>query len=256
MVESNSFDVVDKEFYKEIPKIVVPIVGANKDEIIEECKGIVVKQPDLIEWRADFFQHIADVGEVKNMVREIKEIAGDIPIILTIRSVREGGKEVDLDENGILNVLAEVNEQGIVDIIDFELSNQRENLEQLREVTKQKGTKLILSYHNFEYTPSKEFIDDRIIKAKEIGADIFKMAVMPRTNGDVLSLLQITEEAHNKYGIPIISMSMGELGVISRIIGWQFGSVFSFAVGHQQSAPGQIPIEDLREVIKIVKKYQ
>jgi 3-dehydroquinate dehydratase-1 len=80
------------------------------------------------------------------------------------------------------------------------------------------------------------------------------VAVMPRDLDDVLTLLTATREASKKLHIPLISMSMGPLGALTRMIGGAFGSSLSFAVGAAASAPGQVPIEDLNTVLSIVNK--
>jgi 3-dehydroquinate dehydratase-1 len=49
-------------------------------------------------------------------------------------------------------------------------------------------------------------------------------------------------------------MSMGGLGAISRIVGWMYGSSVTFAVGKSSSAPGQVPIGELRKIIQLTKK--
>ncbi len=71
---------------------------------------------------------------------------------------------------------------------------------------------------------------------------------MPRDRADVLTLLSATATAEAKARIPLISMSMGPLGAVTRMIGGVFGSSLSFAVGEGSSAPGQMPIADLVSV--------
>jgi len=77
---------------------------------------------------------------------------------------------------------------------------------------------------------------------------------MPRNEQDVLTLLAATDRARQSIDIPLISMSMGGVGSLSRMIGWVYGSAATFAVGKSSSAPGQISIEDLRTVLAIVRK--
>ncbi len=79
-----------------------------------------------------------------------------------------------------------------------------------------------------------------------------KVAVMPRTREDVLTLLAATWQASQALEIPLISMSMGPMGAVSRIVGGVYGSALTFAVGKSSSAPGQIPIDDLRAALAIV----
>lgn len=142
----------------------------------------------------------------------------------------------------------------LVDIIDCELLYEKE-LATLRQVSKEYGVRMIMSYHNFDSTPRKEEIVQKIMKAESYGADIAKVAVMPNSPQDLLVLFNATQEAQTRLSIPIITMSMGGLGVITRIAGWLFGSAVTFAVGQNSSAPGQVPIEELKEVLHIVQKY-
>jgi 3-dehydroquinate dehydratase-1 len=90
--------------------------------------------------------------------------------------------------------------------------------------------------------------------ADQLGADVAKVAVMPRNLDDVLTLLTATHEASKKLRIPLVSMSMGPLGSLTRLFGWAFGSALTFAVGASSSAPGQVPVEDLNTVLAILQR--
>jgi len=94
----------------------------------------------------------------------------------------------------------------------------------------------------------------KFLHAEQLGADVAKLAVMPRDLDDVLTLLCATREASKKLRIPLISMSMGPYGAMTRLFGWTFGSALTFAVGASSSAPGQVPIEDLNTVLHILQK--
>ena len=89
---------------------------------------------------------------------------------------------------------------------------------------------------------------------EKAGADIAKIAVMPKELRDVLTLLDATLTARNTLSLPIISMSMGGYGSLSRLFGWVFGSSVSFAVGEKSSAPGQVPIADVQAVAEIMRR--
>ena len=115
------------------------------------------------------------------------------------------------------------------------------------------GIKLIFSFHNFEYTPDKDAIINKLAEAQELGADIAKLAVMPRNNEDVLTLLDATLKARTgPVEVPIVTMSMGKTGSITRLAGGLFGSDITFAAGKESSAPGQMPIDDLRQAMSLV----
>jgi 3-dehydroquinate dehydratase-1 len=111
---------------------------------------------------------------------------------------------------------------------------------------------MIMSYHNFQSTPGKEALVAKFLEAERLGADIGKVAVMPESPEDVLTLLGAVWQASEAGHIPLIGMSMGGFGALSRIVGGVFGSALTFAVGKSSSAPGQIAIEDLRIALATV----
>lgn len=92
------------------------------------------------------------------------------------------------------------------------------------------------------------------LNGRPVGADIAKVAVMPRDMGDVLTLLTATLQSSRKLGIPVVSMSMGGQGTLTRLCGWAFGSAMTFAVGENSSAPGQLPVEDVEAGLAILRK--
>jgi 3-dehydroquinate dehydratase I len=237
------------------PLVCTPLVEKSKKNIIYELEKILLKNPDIIEWRGDFFEGLADTEQVVDLCNKIKETVGDIPVIFTIRSIREGGQPISLTYAEANELNAAICTRTNIDYVDCELSNQREHIRYLRQISRESKTKLIGSFHNFEHTPCKQLLYDKLKEAEEYGMDVAKVAVMPRQLEDVLELLSATLEAKNKLKIPVITMSMGELGAVTRMIGGIFGSSLTFAVGQSTSAPGQIPIEDLRKIIDIVQKY-
>ncbi len=238
----------------EPPLICTPLVGRSRERILAEAASVVAKRPDVIEWRVDFFERIGDAAAVLDVARALRTAAGDLPIIFTRRSTKEGGEPIAIGEEDVVRLYDAVGASRLVDFIDFEMGNDPEHLRRVRESTRAHETRLILSYHNFAYTPGVEFLVQRFLEAERLGADVAKVAVMPRDRMDVLMLLVATAQADAKGGIPLISMAMGPLGSVTRMIGGVFGSSLSFAVGEAASAPGQIPIADLGAVFDIIKR--
>jgi 3-dehydroquinate dehydratase-1 len=140
-----------------------------------------------------------------------------------------------------------------VELIDYELSNDSANMRALRQVSADHGIGLIASYHNFQLTPDAATLDAQFRAAEAASADVAKVAVMPKAPQDVLELLAATDRARSAIKLPLISMSMGGLGSLSRIMGWVYGSAATFAVGKSSSAPGQIAIEELRAALATVR---
>lgn len=236
------------------PLICTPLVGRTLDKILAELAIVLPKKPDVLEWRIDYFEQIVDSADVIAAAIAIKNEAGNIPLLFTRRSTMEGGEKIALTEAQVIAMYKAVCASKSIDLIDYEMANDGANIAQVREAAKANGIKLVLSFHNFSFTPGLETLLGKFLLADQLGADVAKVAVMPRDMDDVLTLLTATREASKKLRIPLISMSMGPFGSITRMIGGVFGSALSFAVGAASSAPGQVPIEDLNTVLRIVKK--
>ena len=110
------------------------------------------------------------------------------------------------------------------------------------------GTKLIISNHDFAKTPAREEIADRYKRMMALNADLPKIAVMPQNERDVMVMLAAMNESTAFCG-PLIGISMGELGKVTRVRGGAFGSVMTFASKGKASAPGQIDAETLSKML-------
>lgn len=107
-----------------------------------------------------------------------------------------------------------------------------------------------MSNHDFHKTPAKDELVGRLRKMQELGADLPKIAVMPTSTADVITLLDATNTMKEQYADrPIITMSMAANGVISRLSGELFGSSVTFGAAKQASAPGQVAISELRTML-------
>lgn len=234
------------------PKICVPIVGITKEDIINEAKNILSLPVDVVEWRADWFESVFEIDEVIDTAKELRKVLNDTPILFTIRTLKEGGKrEMNLETYAFLNI--EVSKSSYVDMIDVEVFSGDDIVVDMIEKAHEYNVKVVASNHDFQKTPKKDDMIGRLKKMDQLGADILKIAVMPQSKKDVLTLLLATlemSEVHTEK--PIITMSMSAAGVISRLAGECFGSVLTFGAASKPSAPGQINVRDLEQVLNIV----
>jgi 3-dehydroquinate dehydratase I len=236
------------------PLICTPLVGRTAERVLAEAASVVAKGPDVVEWRVDYFEGIADTVAVLDVAQALRSVVGDLPIIFTRRSMAEGGEPIAIGNEDVVRLYDAVGATGLVDFLDYEMSNDADQVRRVRESAHKHALRIILSYHNFGYTPGLEFLVQRFLEAERLGADVAKVAVMPRDRADVLVLLAATAQAAAKGHIPLISMAMGPLGSVTRMIGGEFGSSLSFAVGEGSSAPGQIPIADLNAVFAVLRR--
>lgn len=251
---SGTVTVRDVTLGEGIPKICVPLVGATLSELEGEAAALKTLAPDLAEWRCDLFAGVDDLAAVKEALDRISAILADMPLIFTFRSIREGGdKEISKEYYSQLNKTAA--ESGHVDIIDVELFNAEEDVQELIAAAHACGVFVILSNHDFRGTPGEEEIVSRLRKAQELGGDLPKIAVMPNSAGDVLTLLSATHRMKEQYADrPIITMSMGGEGVVSRLAGEIFGSALTFGAAHKPSAPGQVAAAELKQVLELLHR--
>lgn len=235
-----------------MPKICVPLVGKTREEIIEGAKELKNIKFDLVEWRVDHYLDVLDLEKVKETLVELRKVLNDTPILFTFRSLKEGGeKEVSVEYYAKLN--KEISETKNADLIDVELFTGDEVVKEIVECAKENGVKVVMSNHDFFKTPSKEEIVNRLCKMQDLGADLPKIAVMPQTTTDVLTLLCATDEMVTKFAkTPIITMSMAGLGVISRLAGETFGSALTFGAAKEASAPGQVSVDKLSKVLEVL----
>ncbi|WP_182201282.1 type I 3-dehydroquinate dehydratase [Paraliobacillus salinarum] len=231
------------------PKICVPIVGRTLEEINVALEKIIENEVDLVEWRVDLFNQVTDISIVIKILEQIKSKLENIPIIFTFRTVNEGGN-TSLDLCTYKALYQAVIETNYIDLIDIELFLASSIRDELIDYAKQNNIRVILSNHDFKQTPPKQEIIHRLTLAQEKSADIAKIAVMPKTPADVLVLLDATYIMKEKHAqIPIITMAMGDLGILSRMTGEIFGSSVTFASITESSAPGQMNIKELKEML-------
>lgn len=248
----NTLKVRDLEIGAGAPKIIVPIVGVTKEEIIEEAKTFDSIPVDVVEWRVDWFEHVFEFEKVKEVLKELREVLGNTPLLVTFRTSKEGGeKAIEAEAYAELNISAA--KTGYVDFVDVEIFTGDDIVKKIIDGVHAEGVKVIASNHDFHKTPAKSDIIYRLRKMQDMGADIPKIAVMPQNKRDVLTLLSATEEMVTDYANrPIITMSMAGTGVISRLCGEVFGSSMTFGAAKKASAPGQMGVKDLETVLHLL----
>lgn len=235
-----------------IPKICLANVGKTKEEILTFASNFKSQHMDLMEWRVDWFEGVNDFAQVEDVLKELVKVLDGTPILFTFRTSKEGGEAAISDEAyAELNISAA--KTGLVDLVDVEIFTGDEVVKKIIDGVHEAGAKVVASNHDFDKTPAKSDIIYRLRKMQDMGADIPKIAVMPQSKRDVLTLLAATEEAQTDFlDRPIITMSMAGTGAISRLAGEVFGSALTFGSGGKSSAPGQIPSEDLYNALQII----
>jgi len=105
----------------------------------------------------------------------------------------------------------------------------------------------MVSEHDFTRTPQEDELQLMVEKAIDQGAQIVKIATMANSVADVRRLLNFTEKCET----PIVTIAMGPIGKISRVIAPLYGSLFSYGFIKGEVAPGQLPVTRLIEEFKL-----
>ncbi len=236
------------------PKVIVPIVGRAGEDILSKAAQLNELSPDAVEWRADFYEDVSDLSKVLDTLGGLREALGDLPLLFTFRTQKEGGERAIGPEDYCGLNLA-VLRSGAADAVDVEIFSEEGTVRRIIDAAHAAGKAVVGSSHDHSGTPPREELIARLRRAQDLGADLPKLAVTPRSRADVLTLLSATEEMSRRWADrPIITMSMAAGGVISRLCGEVFGSAMTFGAAGQTSAPGQIPVEELRRVLDILHR--
>lgn len=230
-------------------KICVSLTATDKDSLLAQAKLIADSTANIAEWRIDYYDDRDDFEKVIEVLPALKEELGKKQLLFTFRTLEEGGEaEISLPRYKELCLTIAQSKQ--IDLIDIELARVEFLGRQFIQEIKKEGVKVILSNHDFEKTPDDATLIFRIGVMHQFGADIGKIAAMPQTLQDVLRIMGLVTKARGFYQLPLAIISMGNLGKISRISAGVTGSVLTFGAIGEVSAPGQIPVTELTQMIE------
>ena len=234
------------------PLICLPLVAKKREDLLLQARQLISLGPDLFEWRIDGFEAVESLESSLQALSGLREILGATPLIFTCRIDREGGLQ-PVSETTRLALITEAIGTGLADLVDTELCNESAFIEKVLAAATENEVKVILSFHDFDATPTEDALLRRLMEAQRRGAHIAKAAVTPNTHADLLTLLGATLKARrDALEIPLVTMAMGAQGRVTRIAGGLFGSDITFAAGRRSSAPGQIPIGELRQAMALL----
>ncbi|MDO9040716.1 MAG: type I 3-dehydroquinate dehydratase [Desulfocapsaceae bacterium] len=224
-------------------RICVSIARATVEEGLAVAEGIS-SLADVIEIRLDHLQEISVLPFMSHLTK---------PLLFTNRPIWEGGG-FSGDEEIRIAPLIEAAEQG-AHYVDLELKAPTSSQKALLEAVENSASRLILSWHNFQETPTREELVGRLAMIQDKGAHIAKIVTMAHDYHDVLRVLHLQEEAA-RMEIPLIAFCMGSPGVVSRVATVELGGYMTYcAVSEDEAtAPGQLSVAVLRQIETLMQK--
>jgi 3-dehydroquinate dehydratase type I len=192
--------------------------------------------PDFIEIRMDTFESYDGLSKIVKATK--------IPLIATNRLVEEGGLFKG-DEKKRIKTLMDAARLGF-EFIDIELSVK--NVAKITNKIHSLGSKVIISYHDFNRTPSTNEIQRIFEKELSNGADVCKLVTTAHKFSDNLGLLNFINNNYDEARI--VCFAMGKFGRISRLVSPLFGAFFTMASIEKgkETGPGQLEIGEMREL--------
>lgn len=234
-------------------KTIVPITAKTAEQAIVQAQ-VIASNPnaDVAEFRIDLLEFSADTKNVIALGQQLNEILKEKPLIATIRTHNEGGKMTVTDQD-YEKIYREYLKKPFMQLLDIEMFRDAGSVAKLTKLAHDKKVLVIMSNHDFAKTPDQQDIENRLLKQDQMGADILKIAVMPTSTQDVFTLMNATLAVSQKSQKPLLTMSMGQLGTISRVATANMGGSLSFGMIGEASAPGQIDVTQLKQLLKVVQ---
>jgi len=275
----------------ELPAVAVSLTGPTAARARIQARRAIEAGADVLELRVDLLEEadalvafaeasgaespapdpmvvVTAAAQVLECLRRMVDVVDGVPLLLTCRTAAEGGR-AHLDDAGYGAVLGAVLDdlstwapERRPAAIDVEV--QRGCLPGVSEQAHGLGIDVVASFHDFEATPADDVLEEVLARMVNEGADLAKIAVWPTSADDVARLLGVCARATadpgegTGLGVPVAAMSMGALGAVSRVAP-AFGTALTFAVVSdeqgetQASAPGQLPIQDVRRCLGLLK---
>ncbi|MBN2341204.1 MAG: type I 3-dehydroquinate dehydratase [Deltaproteobacteria bacterium] len=208
--------------------ICVSLVKKNVSDVMEALKKVRLAEIRL---------------ETLTLTRDdvVTMFSADVRLVATCRANGQG-------EERRAEILRWAIEAG-ADYVDLEIETDSSFKAPLVQLAREKGCKVIVSYHNFEHTPDTEELHRIVETCFFHGADIAKVACHVETPSEAARIIGLGD--HEK---PVIPIGMGEMGRIARVAAPFVGSPFSYAsMDGEDAAPGQIDAKILEKMYTYLK---
>jgi 3-dehydroquinate dehydratase-1 len=202
-----------------------------------EVLSLVQRGLDVAELRVDHFARV----DAASVLAQLDVFAG-VPLLATIRSAAEGGgwKGTEADRLALFRALLPR-----VDAVDVEIAS-----EIARDVVRdaqRAGRLAIASFHDFARTPGAGALAAVVARGRALGADVVKIATAVAGRDDLRSLARLLVDTDD---IGLIAIGMGDAAVATRVLFPALGSLLTYAHAGNVTAPGQIPLVEMRQLLR------
>ena len=224
-----------------LPRVCVAVIGSDPNDMVEKAEALA-RDNSFLEFRLDY---LSKPGLALPRIKRFLDTYPGTVAIATCRRVASGGKFRGSIASQ-LDLLSKAAAAGC-QLLDVELQTAVKcKPEQIQKLRTRSG--LILSFHDFRGTKKLEETLEKMLKYP---ADFYKVVSTATNLADNVTVIKFLAKEGDRHSL--VSMCMGEQGIISRVLGVRAGSVFTFASAGsgQETAPGQVTAQELRSVYRI-----
>jgi 3-dehydroquinate dehydratase / shikimate dehydrogenase len=224
-----------------LPRVCVAVIGSDAEEMIQKAEGLA-RDNSFLEFRLDY---LSKPALALPKVKRFLESHPGMVITATCRRAASGGKFRGSIVSQ-LDILGKAAACGC-HLLDVEIQTAVKCKPELLQKLRGRAS-LILSFHDFRGTKK---LDETLEKMLAFSADYYKVVSTATTLSDNVEMIKFLAREGDRHSV--VSMCMGEQGIISRVLGVRAGSVFTFAAASagEETAPGQVTAQELRNVYRI-----
>jgi 3-dehydroquinate dehydratase I len=223
------------ELRPHVPTLVVPFTDQT---LLAELRRAHAEGLHFAEARVDLFQD-RSVESVRAVVRRVAKV---LPVLLTVRSSKEGGAW-EGDDAGRLALYRALAPE--VAAVDVEIASAIRA--DVVRVARRARRPVVLSHHDFRTTPSDRVLDAVVARGEKAGADVVKLAVAVPDDRAVARLAAVFARHPSSR---LVLIGMGEHGKKTRVLFPALGSLFTFAALGRSTAPGQLGFRQMRSELE------
>lgn len=219
----------------------MPLVDGDIYGIENKIENVLNEDASFIEFR---FDYLKDFGNLDLILEKISKY--NKQSIYTLRPITEGGKYAEDDSKRVilLKKLALARPM----LLDLEYNIISTN-DELADFIDDNSIRTLISWHDFSITPNQEFMVGLIDKMR-VFSHFIKIVTTANTIEDTIRILNLYKLIGT--GLNLIAFSMGELGIISRVLCNIVGdSPFTYASGENAIAPGQLTINQMKSIYSL-----
>lgn len=233
------------------PKICIQIKEKTHSKILSKAQEVEGMDCDLIELRADFFEHLDSKSGLLSLLEELRDSIQK-PMLFSIRTKATGG-EADLSLEKLDEIYSLVIENGLTDMIELSYLLPKENLTKLIQLAKYQNIYTMVSHYDREKTPSSTDLTSIFTQMQALDCHMTKLVTTPNSEEDVLSLMGFALKAKKELAtFPFVIHSIKDLGITTRICGELTGSCMTYGAIKAGFTTGDIPATKLRQILNIL----